>query len=253
LKEKEITIETPEKITFSYTVSEIGTRMAACFIDMLIQAAIVLFFILLIILAGFPLLKLTDIDAASISPYVIAFYFILTFFLQWFYYIFFEVKMEGQSPGKKAMRIRVIKPDGGHLDFETIVLRNLLRAVDAFTFIPLVGGFVAVIDKLHRRLGDIIADTIVVNEIYFNLQKPSFSASFYHQNAAKVGEIAIKLDEEELYILRRFLNERYKLTVKKQQEIAMNLANQVREKLKISDQINDPLLFLESIYKHHGS
>ena len=161
--------------------------------------------------------------------------------------------MEGQSPGKKAMRIRVIKSNGGQLDFETIVLRNLLRAVDGFPLVHVVGGFIAMIDKLNRRLGDIVADTIVVNEIYFDLQEPDFYVNFKHKGLREIEEISYKLDEEELYILRRFLNDREKLPKHKQQEVAQRLAEQVKERLKLDERINDPIHYLERIYKYHGN
>ena len=57
MKEKEIIIETPEKITFSYTIAEVGTRIAAYIIDLLIQAGIVLLFVLAMMLVGFPLME----------------------------------------------------------------------------------------------------------------------------------------------------------------------------------------------------
>ncbi len=249
MKEKEITIETPEKIRFKYSIAEIGTRIAAYTMDLIIQSLLILLVYLLLSASGFSFFSMSDYQSL-----IIAFMFLLIFFIKWGYYVLFEVIMEGQTPGKKMMRIRVIKNNGEPLDFETIVLRNLLRAVDGFPGIPLLGGFIAMIDKKTRRLGDIVSNTLVVNEIQFNLKEPNFYVNFSRViDEEKVEKLILKLNENELYIIRRFLNERGKLPINKEQEIAHKLSGQVKELLKIDEVVVDPILFLERVYKQHGN
>ncbi|HEX3047170.1 MAG TPA: RDD family protein [Bacillota bacterium] len=254
-KKKESIIETPEKIRFSYHIAEIGTRIAAWMMDFLIQTLVLLMIILALVFSGYS--SWTQLEE-GLTNLTAAFFMIMIFLVRWFYFVLFEVIMEGQSPGKKMMRIRVIRDNGDSLDFETIVLRNFLRAVDGFPVVPLIGGFVALIDSQNRRLGDIIAGTIVVNEIQYKLTIPDFQVHFTHLPEPAYGNepdylpVKQKLTENELYIIRRFLNEYHKLPEAKQQAIADQLANQVQKRLGLEDRITDSLQFLERIYQQHG-
>lgn len=251
-KKKDIIIETPEKIKFSYHIAEIGTRITAYLIDEIIQIIILGVIVLVLILSGFSLQTRIGKNLTNLAA---AFLMIMVFIIRWFYFVLFEIIMEGQSPGKKMMQIRVIRNSGDSLDLETIVLRNFLRFVDGFPIIPLTGGFVAFIDSKSRRLGDIIANTIVVNEIQYNLTIPDFEVHFAHgRNTEEAEYVAAKqrLTENELYIIRRFLNEYYRLPGEKQIQIAAALAGQVHARLGIEERITDPLGFLERIYKQHG-
>ncbi|HEO65006.1 MAG TPA: RDD family protein [Spirochaetes bacterium] len=251
LKERTITIETPEKIQFVYSISELGTRIAAYVLDLLIQTVVILlvFFLLL----GGTIYSMSQ-DDDLIGNTSKAFFLLMVFIIRWVYFVLFEVIMEGQSPGKKAMRIRVIRSNGEALDFETIVLRNLLRVVDSIPIplIPVVGAFVAMMDSKSRRLGDIVADTIVVHEIKFDLKEPDFSVKLSHDRG-RMENLKAKLNENELYIIRRFLNERTRLKAGREMEVALKLAQQVREKLKIQEDIDQPISFLERVYREHGS
>jgi uncharacterized RDD family membrane protein YckC len=251
-KTKDIVIETPEKIKFSYHIAEIGTRIAAYVIDEMIQVLIVALIVVALLISGYSLR--THVEK-SLTNLAAAFLMIMIFLFRWFYFVLFEVIMEGQSPGKKMMRIRVIRNNGDSLDLETIVLRNFLRFVDGFPVIPLTGGFVALIDSRNRRLGDMIANTIVVDEIQYNLTIPDFEVRFTHGLRMEETEhVAVKqrLSENELYIIRRFLNEYYKLPAAKQIQIAADLADQVRKRLGMEEKITEPMAFLERIYKQHG-
>jgi len=247
-KKNEVIIETPEKIRFSYRIAEIGSRIAAYVIDQTIQV------IAILVIAWAVLGYSITSSARNIANLSAAFLLIIFFLMRWFYFVLFEMIMEGQSPGKKMMRIRVIRDNGESLDLETIIFRNFLRVVDEFPMFPMLGGFIALIDPQSRRLGDLVANTIVVKEIHYRLQLPDFQVNL---NRPKADPEFIftkgKLTENELYIIRRFLNGCYKLPIEKRSELALNLAKQVQEKLGIEEEIADTFLFLERIYHQHGT
>jgi uncharacterized RDD family membrane protein YckC len=261
LKQDTLQIETPEKIIFTYQIASVGTRIMAFTVDFLIQALIVILLLLLL----WALSAMTGaggngtFSAHDANALAAAFAYIVIFFLQWGYFILFEVLFNGQSPGKKAMRIRVIRSNGEPLDFSTIVIRNLLRAIDGFPFYNFLGGLVAIVNRQSRRLGDMVTDTMVVNEIRFNLTEPSFTTSLSGQDkpadrTRRVFAAGKRLSENELLILRRFLNERTRLPADKQPVVAARLADQVMERLGLQrDQARfaDPVLLLEWIYKEH--
>ena len=78
------------------------------------------------------------------------------------YGIFFEWYWQGQTPGKKLMRLRVTDVQGLQLQFNQVVIRNLLRFVDSIPAFYLVGGLACLINPRGQRLGDFAANTIVV-------------------------------------------------------------------------------------------
>ncbi|MBN2534088.1 MAG: RDD family protein [Spirochaetales bacterium] len=253
MKKESIEIETPEKIIFTYNISSTGTRIFAYTIDVIIQIVVVVLLILLVSSTGlFSFSLSSDGFSRELNGLLIAFAFLLYFFIQWGYFIVFEVIMEGQSPGKKIMKIRVIRTNGEPLDLPTIILRNLLRAVDAFPFYHLVGGLVSIVDSRSRRIGDIVSDTIVVKEMIFNLKEPNSFTVFL--TSGKEGAFSFfnkKLNEEDLYILRRFLNEKGHLSKEKQDEIALKLAQSIKKRLQIQEEIENPLVFIERVYRGH--
>lgn len=246
-KKKEVIIETPEKIRFSHQIAEFGTRIAAYVIDQLLQLIIAALLI-------WPMIGYSvSLTAPKMTYLTAAFLLIILFLMRWFYFVLFELIMEGQSPGKKMMRIRVIRDNGDSLDFETIVFRNFLRIIDGFPIVPLLGGFIALIDPLSRRLGDMVANTIVVKDMHHRLRLPDFEVNLNRlQEDREALLIKQRLSENELYIIRRFLNEYHKLPAAKGAELARNLADQVRKKLGIETEGGDSLLFLERVYHQHG-
>jgi uncharacterized RDD family membrane protein YckC len=246
-----ISIQTPEKIVFTYEIAEIGTRIAAFVVDMLVQSLLWILLLLLFFLTN----EISFSSSSEFSyPYVFAsFVLIIMFIFRWFYFVFFETVMAGQTPGKKAMRIRVIRNNGESLDLATIITRNFLRSIDGLPIIPMVGGFVALLNSKRMRLGDIAANTLVVKEMYYKLGLPDFEVKFSNSESGKTKLLLdTKLNENELYIIRRFLNEKSKLSLEKQNTIANQLALDVLKKLKINTTFEDPQNFLEQVYLLHA-
>jgi uncharacterized RDD family membrane protein YckC len=96
----------------------------------------------------------------------VAFIFFLTTanLVFWGYYILFETMWEGQSPGKRALGVRVLKTSGMPIGFLDAVIRNLVRIVDFLPFFYGVGVVTMFISPQSRRLGDLAAGTLVVRE-----------------------------------------------------------------------------------------
>ncbi|MDP5241304.1 RDD family protein [Uliginosibacterium sp. 31-16] len=87
---------------------------------------------------------------------------LLYFGLEWFYPVLFEVLGKGATPGKRALNLVVVNANGTPIGWGASMTRNLLRTAD---FLPFAYGFGMVTMLCHRefrRLGDIVADTLVV-------------------------------------------------------------------------------------------
>ncbi len=84
--------------------------------------------------------------------------------LVWAWPTFFELVWRGQTPGKRALGLRVVERDGGLVGWRATLLRNLLRPADLLPGLGLVGLVAACVDPQRRRLGDLVAGTLVIRD-----------------------------------------------------------------------------------------
>src|SRR5439155_9109326 len=90
---------------------------------------------------------------------------ILVYFaIEWAYFAVFEWLWNGQTPGKRAVHIRVLKDGGGPISFLDAALRNLLRPVDTSGPMCAFGILFIFFNRKHKRIVDPVARTIVVSE-----------------------------------------------------------------------------------------
>jgi len=150
-KTNTLTIRTPEGIEFSFMLAGPITRFLAWSVDFM---AIIAVNKLLTVLFG--VLGILSRDLATAAT--ILGYFVISIgygiALEWYWH--------GQTLGKRLLRLRVSDVNGLHLQFSQIVIRNLLRFVDSLPILYLVGGLTCLISRRSQRLGDIVANTIVV-------------------------------------------------------------------------------------------
>lgn len=156
-----IEMVTPENIAFHYRIAGPFQRLPAYLLDLLIQAAMIFSGFLLLVFVG-------ALAAFPGGGFGLALVFL--FAVNWFYGGFFETIMNGQTPGKRLMRLRVVSIDGQPINALQAVLRNLLRAVD---MLPV--GFKVImtyqfallsttLTERFQRLGDLACGTMVVVE-----------------------------------------------------------------------------------------
>ena len=87
---------------------------------------------------------------------------IISFALEWFYPVFFEVLRRGQTPGKKILQIAVVNDDLTPVTWNASLIRNLLRAADVLPFGYLLGVVSVTCSQYFQRLGDFAAGTVVI-------------------------------------------------------------------------------------------
>jgi uncharacterized RDD family membrane protein YckC len=169
-------LRTPEQIDLQYDLAGIGSRFMAMAIDGLIQGAVMLGLAAVFGL-GAALLTFSLRDAIGDSSGVflivgVAIAVLLIFALGWGYFIFFELIWNGQTPGKRAVGIRVLTARGEPVTLVHSLVRNLLRLVDVLPSAYMVGVISILVTSRSQRLGDIAAGTIVVRERSAELPRP---------------------------------------------------------------------------------
>ena len=136
---------------FELELAGVAERTLAWVIDVMVMAALVT-----VILVAASFYEKFEKGVAQ------AFAIVGVFLVQWWYGALFEWFANGQTPGKRALRLRTISADGLRIRFLQSVVRNLMRIVDLIPGLYLAGGMAMLLDGSQRRLGDFAAGTIVV-------------------------------------------------------------------------------------------
>jgi uncharacterized RDD family membrane protein YckC len=160
-------IDTPEQVELAYSVAGIGSRFVAVLLDSLILGAFFLAEILSMVAFAGATSALSSGDggvAGAAVKWFIALIVFINFAVAWGYFALFEAYWHGQTPGKRVMKIRVIKDSGRQITLFEALARNLLRVVDYLPGFYLVGLITMLCNKRSQRLGDLVAGTIVVHE-----------------------------------------------------------------------------------------
>ncbi len=114
---------TPEGVLLPVRLAERGERAAAVLVDLMIIFGTIFVLILLFALSAL---------GSSLSGWQFSAGLLLSFFVRSFYFIFFELRWQGSTPGKRIFGVRVIDRGGGRLRPDAIFARNLMREVEIF-------------------------------------------------------------------------------------------------------------------------
>lgn len=164
---QDVSVATPERVALSLPVAGVGTRALAYLVDLalIFGGWIVLYFGLTLLVSD--ILGLFQ----GLSGLVQSVLVISVFAVQWIYWTASEVAMNGQTVGKRVVKIRVVREDGSPVGFFESAARNLCRAVD---FLPVgyaVGVITMLLNRQNRRLGDLLAGTLLIREQQINLDR----------------------------------------------------------------------------------
>ncbi len=213
--------ETPENIKISYKPAGLATRYVAFFLDSLIVGILVFLTFLLLVALGM-------LSSATLSegPFLnnsannsgdnferFFFYFIGIATLVWglgsfFYFGFTEYFLNGQTPGKKMCKIRVVQSNGFSLNPTSIFIRSVFRMIDQ---IPVL-WIVPLVSESSQRFGDMVAGTIVIAEVQETVSSVRTKISAQSSANHKFRFDAVKLKKlkpQEYSKIETFL-ERYK-------------------------------------------
>ena len=185
--EETLIIETPERVPLAFALASIGNRFIAVAIDHFIQY-------FSIFLVAWAFMTAAGIGGGAdegtfnqimseMPKWTIAILIIVIFLLFSGYFIFFEWLMNGQTPGKRLMKLRVIREDGRPITLWEAIARNLLRIFDAVPgfVVPVysVGLISIFMSRRDQRIGDLFAGTVVIRER--TDEAPTFAETFSHR------------------------------------------------------------------------
>jgi len=226
---EKLTIETPEQIELEFPIAGLGSRGMALLVDTLIQVVVVIIVVLVTSLIS-PDLERYWLTAGKWMTAIIIF---SLFCLYWGYFAIFEVFWNGQTPGKRQAKIRVITGSGRPITVFEAIARNFLRAVDS-QFGYVVGAIAIAVDKKNRRLGDMVAGTVVVHEIQEQGDSYWYAQLRSSTTAAPSVESITAMTAEEFQLIETFLNRRLDLPYDQRQRTAQSIADRIGTHLNVA-------------------
>lgn len=218
-------IDTPEQIALEFPLASAGSRFLALAIDTLIEAVAFLTLFAL----GWVALWLGMTVSGTVALWGGAILLFAAFTIYYGYFAFFEALWAGQTPGKRAIGIRVISATGRPISAFDAILRNLLRIVDQLPFIYVVGLVSVFFSSRNQRLGDLAAGTVVVHERA--VERPRGS-----QVPAATSYGAARLDPSEIGLIEAFLERREGLDSYFRLTTARRILDRLRPRLDLPPQ-----------------
>jgi uncharacterized RDD family membrane protein YckC len=240
--EETLVIETPERVPLHFALASTGNRFLACAFDHFLQLVLIAVAALFVIWwIGF-----SDLGrwVTNAPKWLLALLVVAVFLIWSGYFVLFEWAWSGQTPGKRWLRLRVIREDGRPVTFWEAAARNLVRLLDMMPWfvIPFYSvGLVSVfVSSRDQRLGDLVAGTVVVRER--EAQAPSFEQVFSAPTADAALRRSFKavafradvnlLSAREVEVVEAFLRRRWDMEEMPRQWMAWRIATPILYKLR---------------------
>ena len=232
-------IETPEHVRISYHLAGPIRRGLAWGLDTLVRGAVLVGFLMLAGLSGL------DRATGTKSGLLL----LIAFLLEWIYFVVCDMLMSGQSLGKRAFNLRVVSAHGLPVGLGDSLLRNLLRSAD---FLPLgyvLGVTCMLFDARFRRLGDLVAGTLVIYEPKVAFHAPPQLAPPPSRAELDWLPAHVELSASEREAIELFMLRVGELPEARADELAEILAAPLAKRLRL--RYTHPARFLGLLYHCH--
>jgi len=224
-------LNTAQNVNLEHRLADMGARIAAFLIDYVIKFGYIMF---IVVLAG--------ASGMNSNPWLLSLFFLPVML----YTLLFEVFSEGQTPGKKSQSIQVVSKDGAPVKISQYLLRWLFNIIDFY----ILSGVVALISigatRSNQRLGDIIANTLVIS----NKQKNTLEDTAYNAidaNYVPSYPSAINLTDEDIRIIKEVLSN--------ESENAFSLTTETANKIEeilVVQKTGSSRIFLKMVIKDYN-
>ena len=238
----ELSINTTQNVTINFTAASIGHRILAFGIDLLIMMAYLISIYLLLAYTGLSVI-LEGMDGWS-QMAVQA----LLFLPVMFYSLFFETFFEGQSLGKKLVRIKVVKIEGYQASFGDYLIRWLFRMIDIVISSGVIGFISIIMNNKAQRLGDMAAGTSVIT-LRNNVTISSTILEEINDDYKPIYSLVIKLSDNDVRIIKENF---IRAKAGNDLELLTRLTNKIEAVTGIKNQSGNQVDFINTIMKDYN-
>ncbi len=234
-----IDILTSQNVTINYELAGLRERIFAWIIDMILIVILLLILRLIVYVAGMQ----------EIEKYFEVFV-ILPIYV--FYHLICEMLMDGQSPGKKALELKIVKLTGTEPSPTNYFIRWAFRPIDILFSLGSVGMMLISSSEKAQRLGDVVANTAVVKlspsqSIKLHDILNIRSLENYEPVYPQVGQLA----EADMLLLKEVMERNFKYPNTAHHEAMEEVVELVRDKLNIMQIPYDRIVFIRTLIKDY--
>jgi uncharacterized RDD family membrane protein YckC len=237
---KNIEIKTTQNVVLQYELADLRDRIIAFFIDIVCMTVGLSIFSLI----GFSIFSFNETVQAILSVFLTCIFI--------FYSLAFEALNRGQSLGKMAMRIQVIKAAGGQATFSDYAARWVFRMVDIYFSLGGIASILIASSSKAQRIGDIVANTAVVKltpQMDLDLKD---LLTLHSQDSYKPEYLqARQLAEEDVLLIKSTLDRSKKFNNDAHDEAIDLLAGKITQVLEVENLQGDNRRFLQTVLRDY--
>ncbi len=240
----ELSITTTQNVRINFKAASVGERMLASLLDLLIKIAyIIIVAYVFFYLMGIQRLVESMGDMWSRMAIVLFFFFPVII-----YSVTLESIFEGQTIGKKLIKIKVVKIDGYQASFGDYLIRWLFRIVENNMLGGLIGLVAMVMNSKTQRMGDMAAGTAVVT-LKNNITINSTILEEIGESYLPIYPLVIKLSDNDM----RIIKDTFLIAEKNNDaEIIDKLTKKIESVTGIKNQSGHQIDFIKTILKDYN-
>ena len=240
-----IDIRTTQNVTIEYELASLRDRFFAFFIDCLIVGTGYFLFFRIIIMSVMDIVL-----ESSLSVNLVVYFLPIACFVT--YQLVSEILADGQSWGKRAMGIKVVRLDGKEPGLSDYLLRAIFHLIDTFSSFGIIAALLISSSNKSQRLGDLTANTAVIR-IKFNLR-------FQLEDILKINSLedyeptypeVRQLSEQDMLLIKTIISRYRRYRNRAHQDIVNDLVDNLSNQLGIGEPPRDKIAFLKTLIRDY--
>lgn len=240
----ELSIVTTQNVHINFNTAHIGDRILAYVIDLVVKVAYFLVLIYLVGNIGFVERFFDSLDS-DYSRIVLLVTFLLPYFL---YSLVLESLWEGQTIGKRIMKIKVVKVDGFQASFGDYLIRWIFRLVDINISSGIIGLVSILFSSKNQRLGDMTAGTAVIS-LKNNININHTILEEINEHYVPIYPQVIKLSDNDMRIIKETYE---KASATRDFGTLIKLRTKVEQVTGIKNQSGNDIDFIRTVLKDYN-